>query len=116
MPAPAPAEPAPRYWATPASLRRADRVAQRLRRGLRVDRVEVDAGTELARGDVPPDTRGAPGRDDLHVQARPGPVAAVERALVDPQHVRRLRVEEAVESREDVHEQPGRTRAAPVAE
>src|SRR5690242_95411 len=79
--------------------------AERARRVLGSDRVEVDARAELPRGDVPHHPRRAPRRDDLDVELRVRPVTPVERALVDPEHVRGLRVEEAVEPPQHVDEQ-----------
>jgi hypothetical protein len=50
------------------------------------------------------------------VQPRAGPVAVVERPLVDPQHVRRLGGEQPVEAGEHVDEQTGETVAPGVVE
>ena len=60
---------------------------------------------QLARRDVARHAGGPPRRHDLDVQPGVGPVAAVERPLVDPQHVRRVRREQPVEPREHVDEQ-----------
>ena len=50
------------------------------------------------------------------MQASLRPVSAVEGPLVDPEHVRRLRIEEPVERREHVDEQYGEPAAACVVE
>ena len=58
----------------------------------------------------------APRRHDLDVQPGMRPVPPVKGALVDPEHVRRLRIEEPVEAFQDVDQQAGQRIAARVVE
>ena len=86
------------------------------RRVDRVDRVEVHPAAELAGGDVAGDPGAAVERGDVGVEAGRGPVAAVEGALVDPQHVGHRVVEEAVEASEHVDQEAAQPVAPVVVE
>ena len=113
LPAPAPArgEERPqrgRCRRPPAAAVRRHRAA--LRGVLGPHRVEEDAGAELSGRDVAGHAGGPPGGDDLDVEARLGPVAAVERPLVDPEHVRDGLLEQAIQPLEHVDQELQRAR------